>query len=93
MNKKDELQALERFRDFAIKKGYDINIESDWGQKIEYKCPRNLRIVKIISTKRIEVLEEGKGTYYVDLDKMEEINGTLKHQKLLKKLYEDKCKK
>lgn len=92
MNIKETLKTLERFRNFAGIKGYDVNIDSDWGQKIEDKCPRTLRVVKIISIGKIEVLEEGKGMYDVNLNKMKEIDGTLHHHELFKKLYEDKCR-
>lgn len=92
MKTKEMSKILERFRDFAGIKGYDVNIGSDWGQKIEDKCQRTLRVAKIISTERIEVLEEGKGMYDVNLNKMKEISGTLHHQELFKKLYEDKCR-
>jgi hypothetical protein len=66
---------------------------SDWGQKIDNDCPRDLRMAEIISLDRIKALEEGKGVYEVDLNSLKEIDNSLQHSELFKKLYENKCKK
>lgn len=93
MNQKEELKVLEKFRNFATMKGFNVVEGGDWGQKLEDKCYKSIRVAKITSPERIEVLEEGIGIYDLNLIDLKEIDGSLRYQELFKKLYEDKCKK
>lgn len=92
MDTKEKLDTLGKFRDFARIKGFDVINGSDCGQKIDGKCIKIMRIAKIISSDRIEVMEEGKGIYDVDLNDLKEIYGSLRYQELFKQLYKNKCR-
>ncbi len=86
----ERLNILEKFRDFARIRGFNVIDGSDCGQKIEDKRIKIIRIAKIISSEKIEIMEEGKGIYSVDLKNMKEVYGSLRFPELFKLLYENK---